>query len=67
MRAAIMRNKKLVVDEMPVPELGPGEVLAGLVGRIRKGTEVLSIADCASLEKALPILRAAVSKQEDRR
>ncbi len=27
MRAAIMRNKKLVVDEMPVPELGPGEVL----------------------------------------
>jgi [acyl-carrier-protein] S-malonyltransferase len=48
-------------------ELGPGEVLAGLVGRIRKGTEVLSIADCASLEKALPILRAAVSKQEDRR
>lgn len=27
MRAAIMRNKKLVVDEMPVPTLGPGEVL----------------------------------------
>src|SRR5271168_2110564 len=27
MRAAIMRNKKLVVDEMPVPSLGPGEVL----------------------------------------
>src|SRR5271167_2648967 len=27
MRAAIMRNKKLVVDEMPVPKLGPGEVL----------------------------------------
>jgi threonine dehydrogenase-like Zn-dependent dehydrogenase len=27
MRAAIMRNKKLVVDEMPVPQLGPGEVL----------------------------------------
>ena len=27
MRATIMRNKKLVVDEMPVPKLGPGEVL----------------------------------------
>jgi threonine dehydrogenase-like Zn-dependent dehydrogenase len=27
MRAAIMRNQKLVVDEMPVPTLGPGEVL----------------------------------------
>jgi [acyl-carrier-protein] S-malonyltransferase len=41
-------------------ELGPGEVLAGLVGRIRKGTEVLSIGDRASLEAALPNLRAAV-------
>ncbi len=41
-------------------ELGPGEVLASLVGRIRKGTEVISIADRASLEKALPDLRAAV-------
>jgi threonine dehydrogenase-like Zn-dependent dehydrogenase len=27
MRAAVMRNKKLVVDEMPIPKLGPGEVL----------------------------------------
>src|SRR5580693_573425 len=27
MRAAIMRNKKLVVDDIPVPEPGPGEVL----------------------------------------
>ena len=38
-------------------ELGPGEVLAGLVGRIRKGTEVVSIANRASLEEALPKLR----------
>ncbi|MBV8140694.1 MAG: ACP S-malonyltransferase [Verrucomicrobia bacterium] len=38
-------------------ELGPGETLAGLVGRIRKGTEVLSIADCRSLERALARLR----------
>jgi len=27
MRAAVMRNKKLIVDEMPAPEPGPGEVL----------------------------------------
>jgi len=27
MRAAIMRNKKLVVDDLPTPEPGPGEVL----------------------------------------
>jgi [acyl-carrier-protein] S-malonyltransferase len=41
-------------------ELGPGEVLAGLVGRIRKGTEVISIAGCSSLEDALPKIRAAI-------
>jgi threonine dehydrogenase-like Zn-dependent dehydrogenase len=27
MRAAVMRNKKIVVDDVAVPELGPGEVL----------------------------------------
>ncbi|MFT4562051.1 MAG: threonine dehydrogenase-like Zn-dependent dehydrogenase [Gammaproteobacteria bacterium] len=27
MRAAIMRNKQIVVDDMPVPDAGPGEVL----------------------------------------
>ena len=27
MRAAVMRNKKLVVDNIPAPEPGPGEVL----------------------------------------
>jgi [acyl-carrier-protein] S-malonyltransferase len=39
-------------------ELGPGGVIAGLVGRIRKGTEVISISDITSLEAALPLLRA---------
>jgi [acyl-carrier-protein] S-malonyltransferase len=41
-------------------ELGPGEVLAGLVGRIRKGTEVLSIGDRSSLEAALAELSDTV-------
>jgi [acyl-carrier-protein] S-malonyltransferase len=38
-------------------ELGPGGVIAGLVGRIRKGSEVISISDVASLEAALPLLK----------
>ena len=38
-------------------ELGPGGVIAGLVGRIRKGTEVISISDTTSLEAALPLLK----------
>jgi [acyl-carrier-protein] S-malonyltransferase len=37
-------------------ELGPGGVLAGLVGRIRRGTQVVSISDVGSLETALPVL-----------
>ena len=41
-------------------ELGPGGVLGGLVGRIRKGTEVFSIGDRSSLEAALIKLREAV-------
>jgi [acyl-carrier-protein] S-malonyltransferase len=41
-------------------ELGPGSVLAGLVTRIRKGVEVLSLENLASLEEALPTIRAAL-------
>ncbi|MEI8294381.1 MAG: ACP S-malonyltransferase [bacterium] len=37
-------------------ELGPGGVLAGLVGRIRKGTPVLSISNSATLDEALAAL-----------
>lgn len=37
-------------------ELGPGGVLAGLVGRIRKGTPVVSIANTASLGEAVKVL-----------
>lgn len=39
-------------------ELGPGGVVAGLVGRIRKGTQIISISDVASLEAALPLLQS---------
>jgi [acyl-carrier-protein] S-malonyltransferase len=41
-------------------ELGPGQVLAGLVGRIRKGTEILSIGDRSSFEAAVGRLRNLV-------
>ncbi|SHJ15276.1 [acyl-carrier-protein] S-malonyltransferase [Rubritalea squalenifaciens DSM 18772] len=34
-------------------ELGPGKVLAGLMGRIDKSVEVISIEDAASLEEAI--------------
>jgi [acyl-carrier-protein] S-malonyltransferase len=40
-------------------ELGPSSVLAGLVARIRKSVELLSIEDLATLEEALPTIRAA--------
>jgi [acyl-carrier-protein] S-malonyltransferase len=39
-------------------ELGPGGVLAGLVGRIRKGTPVISISNSASLDEAIAALCA---------
>jgi [acyl-carrier-protein] S-malonyltransferase len=38
-------------------ELGPGTVLAGLVGRIRKGTKILSVGDRLSVEAAVAQLR----------
>jgi [acyl-carrier-protein] S-malonyltransferase len=41
-------------------ELGPGNVLAGLVGRIRKGSRVISVGDNASLKTAVVKLRAAL-------
>ena len=49
-----------MIDQLGITrflELGPGGVIAGLVGRIRKGTEVISISDAASLEAALPRLQ----------
>ncbi len=38
-------------------EFGPGGVLAGLFGRIRKGTNVLSISDVPSLQTAVAALK----------
>ena len=38
-------------------ELGPGEVLAGLLNRIRKGTEVYSVGDGPSLARAVERLK----------
>ena len=40
-------------------ELGPGGVLAGLAQRIRKGVEVISVTDAASLRACAERLRAA--------
>lgn len=42
-------------------ELGPGGIVAGLVGRIRKGTPVISISDVASLKAAVETLKNAPS------
>jgi [acyl-carrier-protein] S-malonyltransferase len=41
-------------------ELGPGEVVAGLVSRIRKGSHTISMSDVASLEDGLARLRAGI-------
>ncbi len=38
-------------------ELGPGEVLAGLLNRIRKGTEIYSVGDGPSLARAVERLK----------
>ena len=40
-------------------ELGPGEILAGLLKRIRKDVEVVSVSDVASLEDAVRVTRSA--------
>jgi [acyl-carrier-protein] S-malonyltransferase len=39
-------------------ELGPGGVIAGLVGRIRKGTPITSVSNVSTLEEAVAFLSA---------
>ncbi len=41
-------------------EVGPGNILCGLLNRIRKGTPCVSVSDSASLAAALPVLRDAL-------
>lgn len=56
-------TQELLVDEQKCDlfiELGPGGVLAGLLNRTRKGTQCVSIGDCASLDAALPLIREAL-------
>lgn len=38
-------------------EIGPGKILAGLMGRIDKSAEILSVEDCESLENAVSRLQ----------
>lgn len=48
-----------LLDELKIDlfiELGPGGVLAGLLGRTRKGARIVSVADVASLETAAAAL-----------
>lgn len=48
-----------LLDELKIDlfiELGPGGVLAGLLGRTRKGTRILSVEDTASLDAAVGAL-----------
>ncbi len=55
------KSIEYMIDQLGITrflELGPGGVIAGLVGRIRKGTEVISISDAASMEAALATLQS---------
>jgi [acyl-carrier-protein] S-malonyltransferase len=50
-----------LIDKLGVErfiELGPGSVLAGLVGRIRKGTPIVSVSTVADLDNAAAFLSA---------
>jgi len=49
MRAAIMRNKRLVVDELPVPEPGPGEVLVKTLACGICGSDLHTLTDAEKL------------------
>ncbi len=49
--------QKLIADgHTTFIELGPGKVLAGLMGRISKDVQVISIEDVESLEAAADVL-----------
>lgn len=56
------RSIEHMIDELGCTlflELGPDDKLAGMVNRIRKGTEVITVGDPASLKKAVYRLKVA--------
>ena len=55
------QSVEYLIDKLHIEqfiELGPGGVIAGLVGRIRKGTPITSVSNVASLEEAVSFLSA---------
>ena len=55
------QSVEYLIDQLHIEqfiELGPGGVIAGLVGRIRKGTPITSVSNVASLEESVAFLSA---------
>ena len=55
------QSVEYLIDKLHIEqfiELGPGGVIAGLVGRIRKGTPITSVSNVASLNEAVAFLSA---------
>jgi [acyl-carrier-protein] S-malonyltransferase len=55
------QSVEYLIDQLHIEqfiELGPGGVIAGLVGRIRKGTPITSVSNVATLEEAVTFLSA---------
>ena len=55
------QSVEYLIDQLHIEqfiELGPGGVIAGLVGRIRKGTPITSVSNVATLEEAVAFLLA---------
>jgi [acyl-carrier-protein] S-malonyltransferase len=55
------QSVEYLIDKLHIEqfiELGPGGVITGLVGRIRKGTPITSVSNVASLEEAVAFLSA---------
>ena len=55
------QSVEYLIDKLHIEqfiELGPGGVIAGLVGHIRKGTPITSVSNVATLEEAVAFLSA---------
>jgi [acyl-carrier-protein] S-malonyltransferase len=56
-----LQSVEYLIDKLHIEqfiELGPGGVIAGLVGRIRKGTPITSVSNVATIEEAVAFLSA---------